>query len=219
MTDNVRVHETGRPAPSSRVLGLVTAVVLVVGSCSGEEEPSAAKVTPAESASPSSTVEVAPGARLTEAGTELSFGETATVIYEPGPKRGTVLELTAKKVRQGSTRDLSRFILDRYTRSATPYYVDVDVVNVGAGRVGGSAVPLWGVDGRNRLLPPATFTVAFPRCPSEPLPARFGPGRELKTCLVFLAPDKGTMEAVSFRPDQAFDPIRWTGEVEPRRRP
>ena len=39
------------------------------------------------------------------------------------------------------------------------------------------------------------------------------PGDRLKTCLVFLAPDKGTLDAVSFRPNQEFDPIRWTGEI------
>ena len=30
-----------------------------------------------------------------------------------------------------------------------------------------------------------------------------------------LPPDKGALTSLSFRPDQAFDPIEWTGSIEP----
>jgi hypothetical protein len=36
----------------------------------------------------------------------------------------------------------------------------------------------------------------------------------VKVCLVFLAPKKGDLTAVSFRPTQEFDPITWTGELQ-----
>jgi hypothetical protein len=100
-----------------------------------------------------------------------------------------------------------------HTRWATPYYVDVTVENVGESNVGGAPVPLWGVDATNTLLPPATFTTTFRRCPSEPMPKKFGSGKAFSTCLVFLAPEQGTLEGVSFRPNQAFDPIVWSGEI------
>lgn len=195
---------------ASRGVALALGVALLAASCSSggkSEEPAAVP-------SPSSTVKVPGTVELTALGEELEFGETATVIHEPDQNTGTVLTLTVKRAVKGSVEDFSGFILDEYTKTATPYYVMVDAENVGEGTVGGSAVPLWGVDGDNTLLPPASFTTTFNRCPSEPLPEKFAPGDSFSTCLVFLAPDQGTMRAVSFRPNQEFHPIEWTGEVE-----
>jgi hypothetical protein len=191
-----------------------SAAVLVLSSCAGEssEEP-AESPSVSTSPSPSSTVNVPASVELTEVGADLSFGDSATVIYEPTQKRGSVLEVTVKNAKQGSTKDFTGFILDDYTKKATPYYVDVTVENVGESNVGGVAVPVWGVDQTNTLLPPATFTTTFRRCPSEQLPKKFGSGESFSTCLVFFAPDKGTLKAVSFRPNQEFDPIEWTGEI------
>lgn len=209
---HVRVN--GWRTRTSRTAAATTVAALVLASCGGgdgdgtEETPS-----PSVSPSPSSTVAVPAGVELTEVGADLTFGDTATVIFEPNQKRGSVLALTVKKAVRGTTRDFSGFILDDYTRNATPYYVDVAVKNVGEGNVGGSAVPLWGVDAENTLLPPASFTTSFRKCPSERLPKKFGPEASFSTCLVFLAPDKGTMGAVSFRPNQEFDPIEWTGDI------
>ncbi|MGH3371186.1 MAG: hypothetical protein ACRDPR_14440 [Nocardioidaceae bacterium] len=202
---------TGSNMRTLRTLAPVIVAALVLASCAdggGSEEPAASA-----SPSPSSTVKVPEAVELTEVGAALSFGDTATVIHEPDQKRGTVLDLTVKKVVKGTTADFSGFILDDYTRSATPYYVTVTVKNVGEGDVGGGPVPVWGVDAENTLLPPASFTTTFRRCPSEPLPKAFAQGKTFATCLVFLAPDKGTMEAVSYRPNQEFDPIEWTGEI------
>jgi hypothetical protein len=199
-----------------RTIAASTGAVLLLASCGGgseEGEPEAATPSVTSSPSPSSTVNVPSEVELTEVGADLSFGETATVIYEPDQKSGSVLELTVEKVRQGSTDDFAGFILDDYTKKATPYYVDVTVENVGESNVGGGAVPLWGVDATNTLLPPATFTTTFRRCPSEKLPKKFGAGERFSTCLVFFAPDEGTMEAVSYRPNQEFDPIQWTGDI------
>ena len=190
---------------------------LVLTACGNDAEEVTATPSPSVSVSaspsPSSTIPVPAGVELTEVGADLTFGDTATVIHEPDQKRGTVLELTVKNAARGSLKDFSGFILDDYTKTSTPYYVDVAVENVGEGQVGGSAVPLWGVDATNTLLPAARFTTTFRRCPSEPLPKKFGPGRSFETCLVFLAPDKGSLEAVSFRPNQEFDPIEWTGPI------
>jgi len=71
------------------------------------------------------------------------------------------------------------------------------------------------VNGDNTLLPAVNFTTAFGPCESKPLPKKFKGGDSVDTCLVYLSPNKGTLEAVSFRPDQAFDPIEWHGEVKP----
>lgn len=150
---------------------------------------------------------------MSEPGSDLSFGDTATVIFEPNQRSGTVLELTVHKVTKGSTKDFSGFILDDYTKAATPYYAQVSVKNVGDGDVGHWAVPLWGVDAEDTLLPAASFKTTFAKCESEALPPTFETDDTFETCLVYLAPEGGTLEAVSFRPVQEFDPIQWTGEI------
>lgn len=202
---------------TTRVAVAAVAGALVLAACGNDGEEVASSPSPSPSVSmspsPSSTVAVPEGVELTEVGADLTFGDSATVIHEPDQKSGTVLKLTVKSVTLGTLKDFSGFILDRYTKSSTPYYVDVAVENVGKGQVGGAGVPLWGVDATNTLLPAARFTTTFRRCPSESLPKKFGPGKSFETCLVFLAPDKGTLDAVSFRPNQEFDPIRWTGEI------
>jgi hypothetical protein len=197
----------------TRTAALCLTTALVVASCGGSDEKSTEKPTVTTSPSPSSTVKVPDAVKLTDVGADLSFGDKATVIYEPDQKSGTVLDLTVKKAEQGTLKDFSGFILDPRTRKSTPYYVDVTVKNVGEGTVGGKPVPLWGVDGENTLLPPAKFTARFGRCPSDPLPKKLKPEDSFSTCLVFLAPDEGTMKAVSFRPNQQFDPIEWTGDI------
>lgn len=204
---------TGSRSRIIRSAAVTLAAALVLASCGGDGEKAAESPAVTTSPSPSSTVNVPETVELTDVGADLAFGDPATVIHEPDQKSGTVLELTVKKATEGTIKDFSGFILDDYTRTSTPYYVDVTVKNVGEGTLAGGAVPLWGVDAKNTLLPPASFTTTFDRCPSEPLPKKFEPEASFSTCLVFLAPDKGTMEAVSFRPNQEFDPIEWTGEI------
>lgn len=200
--------------PKTQVAALAVTGALVLASCGGSaEEEAAGTPSPSISPSPSSTVAVPEGVELTEVGADLGFGDAATVIFEPNQKRGSVLELTVESAARGRIQDFSGFIVPEDVRTATPYYVDVQVRNVGEGDVGGAAIPLWGVDGTNTLLQPATFTVPFKRCPSQQLPEEFAAGSRFGTCLVYLAPDRGSLEGVSFRPNQEFDPIQWTGEI------
>ncbi len=153
--------------------------------------------------------------KLTDQGSKLSFGDSGTVIYEPSKGRGSVLELTVKKVQQGSLADFTGFILDdAYKKKASYFYATVTVKNVGEGDVGGVPVPLWGVNEKNVLLPAVNFTTSFKKCPSKPLPKSFGTGKSFSTCLVYLAPNKGKLEGVSYRPSQEFNPITWTGTIE-----
>ncbi|HET7355930.1 MAG TPA: hypothetical protein VFJ09_04555 [Nocardioidaceae bacterium] len=201
------------PSLSVPCAALLAAAALMLAGCSSGSQPHAAKKTPPPSPSPTSTVSVPAGVSLTDQGSKLSFGDSATVIFEADQDRGTVLKLTAKNATKGRISDLSGFVLDDATRRSTPYYVHVSVSNVGQGDVGGGPVPLYGVDADNTLLPPASFTSPFKPCRSQPLPKNFGPGDSVRTCLVFLAPSHGTLTAVSYRPDQAFDPITWTGQI------
>ena len=120
-------------------------------------------------------------------------------------------------MRQGSLADLAGYQLDDATKASTPYYVSVAVKNVGSGDVGGSPIPLYLADSETPplLINSSSFNNSFKTCPSQALPASFAAGASASTCLVYLAPNHGTMSAISFRPLMKFAPILWTGVVEP----
>ncbi|CAA9353303.1 MAG: hypothetical protein AVDCRST_MAG72-1581 [uncultured Nocardioidaceae bacterium] len=201
-----------RPATGTTTAVLMLLGLLLLSSCGGGDG-QASEASTSAAPSPSSTVKVPGRVALTGGGEELRFGDTATVIFEPNKRRGSVLELTVDKVTRGDLDDLSRFVLDPSTKSSTPYYVDVAVKNIGESGVGGFTVPLYLLDDTDTLRQASTFTTEFAKCPSEQLPRRFSTDDTFKTCLVYLAPKRHAFEAVSFRPTQEFDPITWTGDV------
>jgi len=214
--DRVRSPSSGS-APS--LVALTVAAALALGGCSsdsggGKTARATSSASSPTSPSPSSTVKVPETASLTDQGSRLSFGDAAQVIYEATRKRGTVLDIKVASVKKGSLADFRGFILDdTYKKKASYYYARVQVKNIGEGDIGGVGVPLWGVNAKNVLLPAVNFTTSFAKCPSRPLPKRFGPGDSLSTCLVYLSPDRGELESVSYRPSQAFNPITWTGPI------
>jgi hypothetical protein len=205
--------------PVLPLAAVTTAAALALGGCSSEGATkdagsSSSDAGSSASPSPSSTVPVPEGTDLTEQGSKLSFGDTGTVIFEPSEGRGTVLQLTVKSVKQGSLDDFKGFILDdSYKQKASYYYATVTVKNIGEGDVGGVGVPLWGVNSANTLLPAVNFTTSFKPCSSKPLPKSFPKDATLSTCLVYLSPDRGKLESVSYRPSQEFNPITWTGDL------
>lgn len=212
---NERVRPTtGKSEPSlTWAVVAVTTLGLLLASCSDSETANAPEPSPSASASQTSAVDVPADTSLTEGGETLRFGDPATVVFEPNQQRGTVLELTVDSAAQGTLKDFSGFILDDKSERSTPYYVDVSVQNVGKGDVGDFAVPLFGVDDDDLLLQASAFTTKFEKCESQPLPKTFSAGDSFKTCLVYLAPQRGTLESVSFRPSEEFDPIVWTGDI------
>jgi hypothetical protein len=194
---------------------LLAALSLVLTGCGGEEKPT----TKPTVTLPTSNVNVPSGVELTKAGTDLKFGQKATVAYEPNSQRNSVLELTVVKATQGTIADLGSYVLDDRTKASTPYYVDVAVKNVGDGDVGRTPIPLWAVDNSDTLIQASSFTNSFTRCPSTPLPTTFAPNATTTACLVYLVPDHGKLTGVSFRPLQAVAPIVWTGTVNPPAKP
>lgn len=193
-----------------------TAVVAVILSVALSGCGADAKSTDSAQTSPGATpsgVTVPAGVALSPYGTELKFGEPATVGYAPNAIRATVLKLTVLSVTQGSVADLSGYTLNDRMRQSTPFYVQVAVENLGIGDVGKTPVPLALEDNRKALILPSTFTDNFAKCPSTPFPTTFAPKAKASFCLVYLTPDHGTFSAMSFRPSQAFEPIRWTGAL------
>jgi len=204
----------------SRLLGTSLAVLLSVSllaGCSGSDEPDASgsSESPSGSASASPYFPVPDGVTLTPQGTHLSVGDQAVVAYEPRQDEVGVLDLTVTKLERTTTKKtLSAWQLTDAQQKSTPYFVHVTVKNVGESDLGGRRVPLYAVNEDNLLLESTPFASSFEACPSTALPAKFGPGAEADVCLVYLAPDHGSLEAVSFRPEETFDPIYWTGEIE-----
>jgi hypothetical protein len=193
------------------VLG--AAAALTLSACGGDAKDEADDEASSPSPSSSPAVETPEGVEATDPGTQLRFGQKAVVDHRVR-KQGTMLELTVESARQGLLKDFAGFNLsDPYQRNANYYYVRVAVKNVGEAPLNRVEVPLWGISGDNTLLPAVQFKSSFDKCPTQPTPAKFGPGKAHQTCLVFLSPNKGTLEGVSYRPEVSFDPIEWRGQV------
>ncbi len=215
-----------------RVRSAVAAVALVasgglLAGCSGDDSSSSGTATgdgsgsteasdpTSAAASPSSTLPVPAGVELSPEGGQLQLGETATVAYEL--RQGVVGVLDIKVTRLEKTSFGKSFVgwdLDQGQKNSNPYFVRATVTNRGDTDLGGKRVPLYIVDGTNTLVEATTFASSFTPCQPGEFPKKFGTGRSMKVCLVFLSPKKGDLTAVSFRPTQDFDPITWTGELQ-----
>lgn len=190
-------------------LAPVAAVALVCSmaltACGGEPEAKA-------DTTPTAKVDTPAGVTLTKPGERLSFGETATVAYEPNNTKKSILELTVVKVEQAAIGELGSYQLDAVTKSSTPYYVTVDVANVGDGDLGGADVPIYLVDSADTLVQSSSFTNRFAPCPSTKLPASFAPQAKTTTCLLYLVPASASYREISFRPVQDVAPVVWEGD-------
>lgn len=210
---NVHVPDTSAlTSRAVRVPAVLLAAALFLSSCSGSGDGSGSDADASTSPSPSATN--SDGVELTGQGTRLDYGESATVSHKAAGE-SAILELTVKSAKQGSVKDLSGFALDNsYKKKGSYYYVDVSIANEGTTIVGGYPVPLWGISGEDTLLQPVTFTTKFAPCPTKDLPKKFKPKDKLKTCLVFLSPNHGSLKGVSYRPSDSFVPIEWHGKVD-----
>jgi hypothetical protein len=151
------------------------------------------------------------GVSLTEPGTTLDIGQPASVVYEAGHQRTSVLTVTVEKVVVGSMkRDFKSFALEPGQLRSTPYYATATVRNAGPGQLGRASVPLYGYDSTNTYFPASPIVGELDVCTGGPLPASFGPRASGRTCLVFIVGRGVTLEAVELRPYEGFEPIRWT---------
>jgi hypothetical protein len=190
----------------------------LVAGCSGDDPTPAGQTTsesPSGTTSASADVIVENGVELTAQGSELAVGDAASVAYEP--RQGLVGVLDIKVTRLEKTSFKKSFVgwdLDAQTKKSAPYFVRATVTNRGTTDLGGRPVPLYIVDGNNRLIEATPFASEFTPCTPSSFPKKFGPGKSVKVCTVYLAPDRGDLVAVSFRPTQDYDPITWTGDLK-----
>lgn len=158
-------------------------------------------------------VVVPPGLTLTEPGSELALGNPATIAWAPRAGVVGALRIEVIRLRKGTIKDFQGFTVEAADRSSTPYYVTANVTNAGATDLGGVDVPLYMVDATDTLYEQNHFGGEFKPCAAKPLPKPFVAAQGATVCLVYLAPNHGTLTAVSFRPSQTFDPITWTGTI------
>jgi hypothetical protein len=153
------------------------------------------------------------GVHLTPLGSRLKLGETARIAWKPDNKTVGVLAMTVTGLRQGRLEDFDDFILDEEVMQSTPYYVDVEVENIGKSDLGGVDTPLYLVNGKDVLVRASTLQGKFAPCAAKPLPRKFEPEASAEVCLVYFVANHGTLRSVSFRPKQEYQPISWTGAV------
>jgi hypothetical protein len=214
--------------PGLRPLAAVLlALLLALSACGGgDSDPSSSSSESAEAGSdddgdasetPATEDEpylpVPDGVELTAQGSGLDVGDTAVVAYEPRQDVVGALEITVTALVNADFKDFVGWKLTPETRKTNPYFVKAFVKNVGDTNLGGQGVPLYAVDGNNRLIEASSFQSTFKPCSPESFPKSFKGGDKGKFCLVYLAPDKGDLTAVSFRPVEDFDPITWTGKL------
>jgi len=199
----------------TRLAGVSLAACLALTACSGDDGGSQSPGGSGSEATETETpyLEVPDGVELTSQGSELELGEKATVAYEPRQNAIGALDITVTSMERASFKMFEGWELTKETRTTSPYFVRASVRNVGDTDLGGRPVPLYIVDGENRLIESSVFTGTFQPCEGSMFPKKFRNGDRVKACLVYLAPDKGKLTAVSFRPDQEFDPITWTGKL------
>lgn len=171
----------------------VLCVPLLV-SCSGGDDADDAE--PVEV--PSGFV-VPEGIELTDPEAELSVGDRATVIMSVDDRTSSVVTIEPAAVERGDIEDFTGFSLGDDLSDAAPYYVTVNVENLGPAGIGGAAVPLYiniGVEGT--IFPPNDIIGRFPPCPDRVLPESLLPEESAELCLVYLAPEGSAPQGFEF---------------------
>lgn len=215
------------PVPTLRTSLLAALLALSLGACSGGDpaEPAPSPSGSAnETAEPSAQSEesyqpVPDGVSLTEPGTALDLGDTATVAFPIEGDEVGVLKVRVQSVTEVTAREFRGWLSPQALEQSRPYFVEVTVANAGETRLGGHDVPVHLLDDNGTLAPPWAFDGKFTPCQSGPLPGTFGPGDKATTCLVYLAPMRGTVESMAFVPDAEAEPITWTGKVATPKEP
>ena len=195
-------RHNGRMGTTSKasvaVLGVLVVALALVGCGSSTPKPKAV---------------VVDGVTLTVAGTKVAFGQSATVLGRSSAGAASPLAITVKSMKVVPVAQLARYGVAKMKPAVTPYYVYVDVKNVGKHDVGGTAIPLYVQDSKKVLVNYTSINGKFPACPSQPLPTSFGAGATVSTCLIYLLPVNDPATLVSYRPVQTVDPITWSASA------
>lgn len=216
---------------SSRSLGITLVALALAGTaltaCGGSSSDSGGAGTSSAGATgatglagatapgqPSGYPPVPSGVSLTAPGSTLRLGQSATVAWKPTQKLTGVLDVTVTGVYSTTFKQSFKgWELDDATKANAPYFVTATVRNAGRGDLSGQRVPLYGSATSGALVEASSFASGFKPCQPDVLPTPFPAGANTNVCLVYLVPNGGALDGVSFRPSESFDPITWSGDV------
>ncbi len=143
-------------------------------------------------------------------GTALELGAKAVVKFQADKKHRSQIKLAVTKVTKGKVKDLARFKLRKAARNSNVYYVSTTVKNLGPDTLTGARITLYGKVSDTLVVRPVRFGSTFPKCNQKPFPKKFVTGKSVNGCMVMLAPKRGTVSEVQWRPANGDLPISWT---------
>ncbi len=216
------------PARFARMLMCLsgTVVALGLGACGGDDskQDTAPTSTPAAETPTTAPEESGGGGGgsskgLTKPGTELAVGETAHVEFKPfsssgGKTKSHPIDATVVKLEKGSIDDFENIDLDAKQKSSTPYYVTVRL------EATDEAIPTKendpdlqfdAIDDRMQEQGSVTFFGDFDRCVDKDAPKTLEPGDSYESCLTYLVPGGGSIEAVQWTGSDKYlsDGVVW----------
>jgi len=189
--------------------------------------PSASSPAPAGSSAPAGSGSIA---GLTAPGTDLGFGQPATVGWVPpsqdlgtGAHQGYKLKVSVVSIEKGTIADFRNIDLNAEQKKSVPYYVTVKVTALQNARPAAKddpAIAFSAVDDRGQEQGSITFLGTFERCDETSAPKPFTSGKSYTACFTYLMPGGGSIQKVEWNNGPAkadavtpyFDkPIVWAG--------
>lgn len=191
---------------------MVLACSLVLSACGGNGD-DAEDNDKADPDSTASATETATDDGITEPGTELELGETATVVWHPNQKVEATIGLTVNRIDRGPLKDIRAIKITPPLKNPRLYYVRATMENKSETNLGGFTPLglLYLDDGSDVLTPAADLRVTFKPCDLKPLPKAFRPGKKVDICLVYAVSTE--LKNISLRPNATDAMITWTGPI------
>jgi hypothetical protein len=153
--------------------------------------------TPAETSSTSST---SSAGGTTAPGTDLQLGAPATVDYKPGINSNSPtyhLQVSVLGIQKGPQSDLNGVELEKAQQGQTPYYVKLQIRNLGAGNAsaedGVPAVGFQATDDRGQPGQELSILGNFRPCESGTQPKQFTKGVTFDTCVIYMVGGGGSI--------------------------
>lgn len=191
-----------RSVRRTSALAAAAFALLAAASCSsGGGDPSAASPSTSTSASPTPTATVP----VTAAGTQLAFGQPASILLEQGERSG-VIAVSIVSITPGDEADASTL----QVATGEPFYVTMLIQNTAAPPDLGKYVPeLIGLQDDGKLTSTVNEPPGFEPCRDNGPPS-LAIGASFLTCEAFIA-DVGTrLTSVGFVPEPDAEPIVWS---------
>lgn len=138
---------------------------------------------------------------MTEPGTELALGDTATI---PQGDDGAMITVTVTEITEGSSADLADLKdADKY-KGYTPVYVQYTMTGTDSStELGGDILddvdPIL-ADGRKASTLVIIGTSPFKKCDSNSIPKDFGPGDTETTCQVAMVSSGQEVSGAQYSP-------------------